>query len=176
MAQVTSPLILTLTLDEASFARFDRERQAHFPAHLNHLSAHVTLFHHLPGDEHDAITAELHAACRNQPHLPVRATSVRSLGRGVAYRLESPELTAFRARLARTWEHWLTPQDRQRFQPHVTVQNKVTPDEARALHEQLQQTFVPFAVRGEGVSLWRYLRGPWELAETFAFRCADLTG
>jgi hypothetical protein len=61
------------------------------------------------------------------------------------------------------------PQDRQGFQPHVTVQNKVTPAEAQDLLRALQATFAPFAVQGEGLHLWRYLGGPWRLARTFRF-------
>ena len=46
-----APLILTLKLDQASFTRLDALRQAHFPPERNWLSAHLTLFHHLPGDQ-----------------------------------------------------------------------------------------------------------------------------
>ena len=53
------------------------------------------------------------------------------MGRGVAYRLDSPALPALRRELASEWSKWLTPPDSQRFQPHVTVQNKVDPTEAR---------------------------------------------
>jgi hypothetical protein len=44
------PLILTLGLDRASFERFEALRRAHFPPALNRVPAHVTLFHHLPGE------------------------------------------------------------------------------------------------------------------------------
>ena len=44
------PLIVTLKLDAASFARLDGLRRTHFPAAINRLSAHLTLFHHLPGE------------------------------------------------------------------------------------------------------------------------------
>ena len=44
------PLIVTLKLDAGAFVRLDALRRAHFPAALNRLSAHLTLFHHLPGE------------------------------------------------------------------------------------------------------------------------------
>ncbi|WP_204248378.1 hypothetical protein [Hymenobacter sp. PAMC 26628] len=44
-----APLILTLALDTDSQAYFDELRRQHFPAKINYLAAHVTLFHHLPG-------------------------------------------------------------------------------------------------------------------------------
>ncbi len=53
--------------------------------------------------------------------------------------------------------------------PHVTVQNKVSPERARALREQLLATFSPFEVEGVGLSLWRYLGGPWEPVGTYRF-------
>jgi len=54
-----APLILTLTLDEASQAFFDEQRRQYFPPKINYLSAHLTLFHALPGAEYDAIAAYL---------------------------------------------------------------------------------------------------------------------
>ena len=51
MTPSTDPLILTLALDDLSFARFDALRREHFPPTLNRIPAHVTLFHHLPGEE-----------------------------------------------------------------------------------------------------------------------------
>lgn len=77
----------------------------------------------------------------------------------MGYRLESPALQVARRRLAGAWRPWLGAQDRQGFRPHVTVQNKVPPDEARVLHGRLKETFAPCEVLGGGL-LWRYLGGP----------------
>ena len=163
------PLILTLALDAAAQERLDALRRAHFPSGRNHLGAHLTLFHKLPGDEVDRISAdvaEVAAAFR-----PVAMTAVRpiALGRGVAIALDAPGLHTVRAELQRRWEPWLTPQDRQRHRPHVTVQNKVAPAEAKALHAELSATLAPFPVTGTGLALWRYLGGPWESVETYPF-------
>jgi 2'-5' RNA ligase superfamily len=87
----------------------------------------------------------------------------------VAYELASPELSALRRGLARNWEPWLGAQDRQGFKPHVTVQNKVSPERARILRQELQATFTPFEIEGLGLSLWRYLGGRWERAGTYLF-------
>ena len=160
------PLILTLALDPAAQARFDALRAAHFPPERNHLAAHVTLFHALP--DALAIGDDVRAAARRQP-FPVRVSGLRSLGRGVAYVLEAAELTALRRELAEGWASLLTPQDRQRHAPHVTVQNKVTPAAARALLADLSTGFAPYAVTATGLALWRYLGGPWEHVETAPF-------
>lgn len=156
------PLILTLALDAESFARFDEERRALFPAHLNRIPAHVTLFHHLPGAEEAAVVAALRSACAGQGPAVARVTEVVPLGRGVAYRIEAPEVAALRAGLARAWECWLTPQDRQGWRPHVTVQNKVSPEVARDTLGRLRAGFRPWEARATGLLLWRYKGGPWE--------------
>lgn len=160
-APSSEPLVVTLLLDDAAQAGFDRLRAQHFPAARNHLAAHVTLFHALPGDQLDAVRADL-AAAAARPAFDVAVTGLRFLGRGVAFTLEAPEVTAVRDGLAAAWQPWLTPQDRQRHAPHVTVQNKVDPAVARALHQRLVAEFVPYEVRARGLGLWRYLGGPWE--------------
>ncbi len=96
-------------------------------------------------------------------------TGVRFLGRGVAYDLSSPEIDRLRGSLARSWASWLTAQDRQRHSPHVTVQNKVAPEVARALHSRLSAAFEPGSATARGLGLWRYLGGPWEPLEDLAF-------
>ena len=163
------PLIVTLLLEETAQQRFDRLREEHFPPERNHLQAHVTLFHALRGGHLDDVRADL-AAAAERAAFDVAVTGLRFLGRGVAYTLESAELGTVRAGLAAAWAPWLTPQDRQWHAPHVTVQNKVDPAVARALHDRLLAGFVPYRVRARGLGLWRYLGGPWEPVAELAFR------
>ena len=156
-------------MDESSQGRFDNLRELHFPPERNYLKAHLTLFHKLPGEREAEISTELREICRELEPFTLAATGLRFLGRGVAYELSSPQLPALRRELARSWEPWLGAQDRQGFKPHVTVQNKVSPEQARALHEELLATFSPFEIEGLGLLLWRYLGGPWEPAATYLF-------
>jgi len=166
---VTAPLILTLAMDEASFAWFDDLRRRWFPAERNLVPAHLTLFHHLPGVELARVREVVGAVCARTPPPVLAVEGPWSLGRGVAYRMKSPELAAFRTELAEAFEPWLTPQDRQPFRPHVTVQNKAEPAAAKVLLEELQHAFEPFEVVGEGVAVWRYLGGPWEAVDRVPF-------
>lgn len=166
---MTPPLILTLKMDDRSQKHFDRLRESHFPRERNYLAAHLTLFHKLPGEHADGISADLQKLCQQQAPFTLKATGLRSLGRGVAYELASPELAALRRELADSWGPWLGAQDLQGFKPHITVQNKVSPETARILHAQLQEGFSPFEVGGAGLSLWRYLDGPWEPVDTYLF-------
>ena len=162
MSEPAAPLILTLQMDETAFARFEDLRRRHFPEALNHIPAHATLFHHLPGEEEAHVTETIDALAREGVAPEIAVTAVRFTGRGVAFALESEALSAFRARLAKTFAGWLTPQDRQGWRPHVTVQNKVKPEAARALHADLSHGFAPFRFTAPGLLLWRYLGGPWE--------------
>ena len=165
-----APLILTLTLDAASQAFFDEQRRQHFPPERNYLSAHLTLFHALPGAEHEAIVADLTEVAASQPGpLPLHVTGLKFMGRGVMYTLDNPTLPALHRRLQRQWEPWLTPQDRQGIRPHITVQNKVDPAVARALHAELTADFQPFTAEGTVLALWAYQGGPWQLRQQFAF-------
>jgi hypothetical protein len=167
--QEPAPLILTLAFDEATFARFDGERRRHFPEKLNFIPAHATLFHHLPGERERGVIEAITALARPLPPPEVAVTGVRFTGRGVAYVLESEPLAAFRGKLAREFGPYLTAQDSQGWRPHVTVQNKVQPGTARALHASLQAGFAPFRFTSPGVRLWRYLGGPWEPAARIPF-------
>ncbi len=162
-----SPLILTLALEPRAQAHFDRLRTQHFPAERNVIAAHLTLFHALAGTEEGPIVADLSAVAERR--FDIEISGLRSLGHGVAYTISSARLIALRRRLAARWATMLTPQDRQGFQPHITIQNKVTPVKARALLATLQTGFAPFAVEAQGLSLWRYEGGPWSPVTTVPF-------
>ena len=166
---MTVPLILTLGLHPDDQGRFDALRQRHFPPQHNHIPAHLTLFHHLPGTEAEAVDHSIRLAATAHPAFVLDVTGLRSLGRGVAYSFASPVLAAIRAALARHWHDHLTAQDRQGWRPHLTIQNKVDPAEAASLLAAMQAAFTPFTVRAEALLLWRYLGGPWDLAARHAF-------
>jgi 2'-5' RNA ligase len=168
-----APLILSLGMDDASFARLDGLRRAHFPPERNHLSAHLTLFHALPGARLAEIAANLGALAAGIAPLPLRFSGLRSLGRGVAITVESPPLLRLRGLLAASWHDMLGAQDRHGFRPHVTVQNKVEPAAARALLAGLEAGFTPWEGTGQALLLWHYRGGPWEPAGAFPLSGPD---
>ncbi len=163
------PLILTLDLDSASAQRFESLRRVHFPPKRNFLPAHVTLFHALPGEHQEAALDELGGLCARTAPFAVRFPCLRRLGHGVAAELAAPELLVLHQRLAACWRFWLTPQDAQPQQPHMTIQNKVTPNEAQALFEDLSAVWTVPDGQAFGLRLWRYLGGPWALVEALSF-------
>ena len=92
------------------------------------------------------------------------------LGEGTALRVDSEELEDIRYDLAEALHGLLTPQDSGPWRPHVTIQNKVEPREARRLQAQLRATFRPRPLAIRGLATWRYLGGPWEAVKTYVFR------
>ena len=170
MTEDVDPLILSLGFDRASFERFEGLRRLHFPPALNRIAAHLTLFHHLPGERLAEVSQAVAEAADGVPAFEVQVAGLRKLGRGVALSLDSQTLAAVRGRVASRFADVLTPQDRQGFRPHVTIQNKVDPIESTALHERLAAEFSPWTARAEALLLWRYRGGPWEAAGRFEFR------
>ena len=164
-----APLIVTALLDADAAARFESMRRAYFPAARNKTPAHLTLFHALPGAQMSDIEDELAERCWQMEPFRARASGLRFLGAGVAVNIDAPDLVALHTGIARSWAEVLTPQDRPRFNPHVTVQNTVSPAHARQTFDALQAVFTPFDLTIEGLELWHYRGGPWEAAGRFPF-------
>jgi 2'-5' RNA ligase len=164
-----SPLIVTAKMDASSFEFFDGLRRRHFPPERNFLSAHITMFHHLPGAEIIVVEDGLRSAALRQMPIELEFSNVRFLGRGTAIEIESAELNSLRGKLANERRSWLTAQDNQKFKPHITVQNKVAPEEAKILFEQLKSAWEIKMGKAVGLQLWHYRNGPWELAKEFVF-------
>lgn len=163
-------LVVTLRMEATAAAVFTRLRQAHFPPQRNWLAAHVTLFHALPVASLDAVLADVAEAAGATAAFSMRVDRVLFLGRGVAYALASPEGARLRTTLASRWDALLGRQDRAGpGRLHVTVQNKVEPAAARALHEQLTREFVPRDIGASGLDVWYYVGGPWRPAGSFLF-------
>lgn len=158
----TAPLIVTAQPDLESFAVLNDMRRRYFPPSLNKVPAHISLFHHLPGLERDAVDADVAMLCRGLAPMDLQPAGVRLLGRGVALAYEADALARLHAGLADRWDGWLTAQDRQKFKAHITIQNKVEPAMARDLYERLRVA-PPTPCRVDRIVVWRYLGGRWEL-------------
>ncbi|WP_165246679.1 2'-5' RNA ligase family protein [Paludisphaera soli] len=160
--------IATVKLDDESSRRLDRLRKRYFPPERNFLDAHVTLFHKLFAEGLTILEAE--AAEADPRPFEVALSGPFSLGRGVAIRVESGELVALRRRLAARLVADLSAQDRQPYNPHVTIQNKVTAEEARETLAAVRREWIPSVARVEGIDVWEYLGGPWEHHARLPFR------
>lgn len=165
-----SPLLVTLQFDSDSFERLSELRTRYFPRQRNIVPTHLTLFHALPGEREDLVRDTLAKVCGRAEKLALHFTDLRFLGRGVAINVECPELLRIRGDLARNFRPFLGAQDAQNWKhPHVTIQNKVAPDAARATFDQLSDGWQSWNGQGEGLLLWYYRGGPWEKAGEYSF-------
>ena len=167
--QTPPPLVLTLKLDPQTFEQVNALRQQYFPPQRNLIPAHVTLFHALPGDHKREISQVLETLCAQSTKIPLSLPTLRSLGGGVAINLEAPALVQLQQTLAQRWSDWLTRQDSQNYRPHLTIQNKVSVEEAQQTYTALDERWQGIQGYGEGLLLWYYLNGPWQLAHEFSF-------
>ncbi|UKT64963.1 2'-5' RNA ligase family protein [Pedobacter mucosus] len=161
--------ILTARLDSNAQEIFNNLRQKYFPGELNFLDAHLTLFHKLPQ------ALEIQQILESVSYTQFKATvdTIKSIGRGVAYFIHSPELSNLHHHLVKDFKKHLISQDLQPFRPHITIQNKVNPAEAQALLKELNQNFKPFEISFHGLDLWHYLNGPWQHSRFFPFKELD---
>ena len=166
---MSAPISVTAMLGASDFAWADGLRRAHFPPERNQVPAHITLFHHLPPGVADELRDQLKAETR-APVPSARLSGLRHLGNGVAFQIDSPALEAIRERLADHFTGLLIPQDQAAWRPHITVQNKVTPAEAKALLTDLQGSFQPRPLQIAGLASWWYRGGPWEPLSEHRFR------
>ncbi len=164
-----APLIVTAELPEALQSRADQLRRLHYPPERNVLAAHLTLFHALPPSVEDELRDALAAEARAKP-IPARLEGVMSLGRGTALRITSPAMIDLRERLARRFHGLLGLQDEQVPRLHVTIQNKVSPHEAKVLMKRLIPEIEALDFAFTGLALHRYVGGPWETLKRWSFR------
>ncbi|MDB5662278.1 MAG: hypothetical protein JWN59_616 [Sphingomonas bacterium] len=167
--QSPAPIIVTALFGDADFAVLDGLRRAYFPAARNQVPAHLTLFHHLPPSIGPELAQRLRDETRGVPPPRAQLAGLIDLGGGVALRLECPELADIRAGLADAFATLLTPQDRAGWRPHVTVQNKVSAEVARATRTTLAAGFRPRPVAIVGLASFHYRGGPWEPIGRYRF-------
>ncbi len=168
MNLMQTPLILTVGIEETVQSFFNQKRKEYFPPEKNFIDAHLTLFHHLPDDD-TAIIRTIEDLCFEQKAIPLSITEIKNIGKGVVYKIESKELIQLHRKLQKKWMDYLTMQDRQGLWPHITIQNKVTAEEVKQTLQQLKEGFIPFDVTATGLTLWRYLNGPWQQYQHFPF-------
>jgi hypothetical protein len=166
---VAGTLIVTADFAASDFAWLEGLRRAHYPSDQNRVPVHLTMFQGLPPSAVEDVRRQLalHSAAP-----PPRATiaGLMNLTSGVAFRVVSDELETIRDSIADHFHGLLCAPDAAGWRPHVTIQNKVPPKQARALIAGLERDFRPRPLGVAGLSVHRYRGGPWETVGTYAFR------
>ena len=168
------PFILTAALPPDIQGWAEGLRRAHYPAERNHLHAHVTLFHSFAPSLLDELKDFLPRIAAEFAPPQFSISGVIDLGTGTAIALASEELLSLRTMIAEHFHGTLTDQDLYEPRPHITVQNKVTKKEARALQSALH---LEVEIKADGgpfafpaLELHHYQGGPWDLVKRSAFR------
>ena len=171
---MSGALIVTAALGKSDHDRLTAERTAHFPPARNYLDAHLTMFHALPPSCEEEASSLLRRIANDCKPPRARLAELISLGKGVAYKVESDELRRIRDLIADHFHGMLSAQDSGGWRPHITIQNKVKPFEAKALLAQKRESFEPRPLDISGLSLHRYMDGPWEALGRWRFRGLDI--
>ena len=167
------PFIVTAELPPDLLAWADGLRIKHFPPERNHLVAHVTLFHAFAPSLNAELRAELARIAKDNPPPKALLDGLMDLGRGTALAIHSPALLALRQELAERFHGSLTAQDSHTPRLHITVQNKVAPEVARALQAELAPTLKPRKFAFTGLGLHIYQNPHWDLVNVWKFRGTD---
>jgi 2'-5' RNA ligase len=169
---IKPPLILTLSINKESALFFNFLRKKYFPPSLNFIDAHLTLFHALPYE--DSIITTVKELCEVQMAFVLTIKEVVSIGKGVAFKIESSNLMQLHKALQNKWLPFLSAQDRQKLWPHITIQNKMLVQKAQELLNELKDSFTPLQASATGLQLFEYLNGPWKLVYEFVFKDAEV--
>ena len=164
-----APILVTALFGPGDDGWLQEMRRAHYPPERNRVLAHLTLFHQLPPSAEAELSRRI-AIYAAAPPPRARIVGVMDLGAGTALRVESDELEDIRLDLADGLHGLLSVQDRAPWHPHITVQNKVEPKEARALQQRLRATLEPRPLNIRAIAAWRYLGGQWEKIRDWPFR------
>ncbi len=165
-----APLIITAELPLDLFSWANQLRTDHFPPERNYLKAHVTLFHSLPPSSEGEVHGVLSMLAQSHAPVPARLEGLMRLGKGTALDISSPVLLELWDEMADRFHGLLTPQDEHRPRLHITVQNKVSLEEARALQAELDPRILPQDFSFRGLELHAYKGGPWDFIKRWRFR------
>ena len=163
-------MIVTAWIESDDLDVFNRLRQRLFPAHLNKLTAHLTLFHHIPPAERQSFIAAAKAYARELAAVKASVKPPYPLGRGVAYEIECQSLSDLRLQLRNDYLPHLSSQDSARGKRlHITVQNKVSASEANTTLHALRESYESREIGIRGLQFFRYDGGPWTWLDECTF-------
>ena len=173
--------VVTLMTDQEHHARLTRLREHYFPAKINKLAAHLTLFHALPGSKLDSdIVPILHKVASANSAFRVHAAKPFRLKRGIAIDVPrhdgGSKAQEIHRALQQPWKQagFLSDQDAGGCRIHYTIMNKVDEDtEVDNAFGAVSESWKGDWGLAEGIGLWRYDRGFWRFKQKFDFQPAS---
>lgn len=172
--------VLTLLTSAAHHRTLTNLRKRYFPAHLNKLDAHITLFHALPGSKlSSSIIPTLEGLAHSTSPFRLNPTTPFRLRKGVGVSIPNDqggqEARDVHAKLQEAWKGFLSEQDAGGFRAHYTVMNKED-DESKVADamREVESTWRGCEGVVEGLSLFLYDRGRWVWERDFEFAAEDV--
>ena len=165
-----APFIVTAELPGDVLAWADGLRRAHYPPERNRLAAHVTLFHSFAPSLRQELRRILARLAGEYARPEALIDSLMPLGTGTALAIRSPGMLAIREHIAEMFHGALTAQDSHAPRLHITIQNKVTPREAKALQRDLSASLEPRTFAFAGLGLHLYCETHWDSQGNWPFR------
>lgn len=166
----SQPFIVTAELPPDLFKWADALRRTHFPPERNWLQAHVTLFHSFAPSLRRELPALLARIAAEYAPPSARIDGLMDLGQGTALAIVSPAMLAIREVIADHFHGALTAQDHHAPRLHITIQNKVPREAARALQAELAGLLESRRFKFTGLGLHLYCNPHWQLQGTWRFR------
>ncbi|MEL7446206.1 MAG: 2'-5' RNA ligase family protein [Pseudomonadota bacterium] len=167
---MANPFIVTAALPQDLQGWSDTLRREYYPPERNHLHAHVTMFHSFAPSLLEELRDFLPRITGEFAPPEAQIKGIMDLGKGTAIAIESAPLLALRAMIAEHFHGSLTDQDLYEPRPHITIQNKVSKEDARALQAYLAPSIEPRSFAFPALELHLYEGGPWQHVKRAAFR------
>ena len=165
-----APFIVTAELPGQVLVWADGLRAKHYPPERNKLAAHVTLFHSFAPSLREELLRVLKGLASEYARPPAQIDRLMPLGTGTALAIHSPGMLAIRERIAEHFHGALTAQDSHAPRLHITIQNKVTSQAAKALQRDLSATLKPRAFAFAGLGMHLYRETHWDSLGCWSFR------
>lgn len=169
MPSIKNVHILVLLLDDAAQSVVQTLRQQYYPTYTSKMPAHLTLIHTLPIDI-DIFDKTLQAIAAAQPIFAVNIDKILPFKNGNALGITSKELMQLHQDIVTGLLPLLYTKDRQFFEPHITIQYKVTSWKAQQIGVLLQQTWQPYLATAMGMQLLTYELGVVKTVKTYFFK------
>ncbi|MFC4261549.1 2'-5' RNA ligase family protein [Ferruginibacter yonginensis] len=169
MPSIKNVHMLVLLLDDAAQSVVQTLRQQYYPTYASKMPAHLTLIHTLPV-EVALFHKTLQAIAAAQPIFSVSINEIIPFKQGNAISVTSNQLMLLHQNMVKSLLPHLRKKDQLPYQPHITIQQKVTAWKAHTTNILLQQQWVAIAANAVAMQLLRHTNEGLKLIHTYHFK------